>query len=59
MNQSDITSPELGAVEVDGISRSSFILRGALAAGAATARPRLPRLSPVRWRPVAPATSTS
>jgi Ferritin-like domain len=28
-------SPELGAVEVHGITRSSFILRGALAAGAA------------------------
>ena len=35
MNQTDITSPELGAVEVDGINRASFILRGALAAGAA------------------------
>jgi hypothetical protein len=35
MNHSDISSPELGAVEVDGISRASFILRGALAAGAA------------------------
>ncbi|MGH2893479.1 MAG: ferritin-like domain-containing protein [Solirubrobacteraceae bacterium] len=34
MNQSEISSPELGAIEVDGISRSSFILRGALAAGA-------------------------
>lgn len=35
MNHTDITSPDLGAVEVDGISRASFILRGALAAGAA------------------------
>jgi hypothetical protein len=35
MNPSDITKPELGAVEIDGISRSSFILRGTLAAGAA------------------------
>jgi hypothetical protein len=35
MNHSDIRSPELGAVEVDGISRASFILRGTLAAGAA------------------------
>jgi hypothetical protein len=35
MNPSDITNPELGAVEVDGISRASFILRGTLAAGAA------------------------
>jgi hypothetical protein len=35
MNHSEITSPELGAVEVGGISRTSFILRGALAAGAA------------------------
>ena len=34
MNHSDISSPELGAVEVDGISRASFILRGTLAAGA-------------------------
>jgi Ferritin-like domain len=34
MNQSDITSPELAAVELDGISRASFILRGTLAAGA-------------------------
>ena len=35
MNHTDISSPELGAVEVDGISRASFILRGTLAAGAA------------------------
>jgi len=34
MNRSDIASPELGAVEVHGISRASFILRGAVAAGA-------------------------
>ena len=34
MNTSDIASPELGAVEVHGISRASFILRGAVAAGA-------------------------
>jgi hypothetical protein len=34
MNQSDSTSPELAAVELDGISRASFILRGTLAAGA-------------------------
>jgi len=34
MNQNEITHPELGAVEVDGMSRSSFILKGALAAGA-------------------------
>jgi rubrerythrin len=30
----DLHSPELGAIEVDGITRSSFLLRGALAAGA-------------------------
>src|ERR1700710_3078160 len=29
-----VASPELGQVEVDGITRSSFILRGAMAAGA-------------------------
>jgi hypothetical protein len=34
MNQNDITSPALGAVEVAGVSRASFILRGTLAAGA-------------------------
>ena len=34
MNMSDIASPELGAVEVHGMSRASFILRGAVAAGA-------------------------
>src|SRR5579862_3207018 len=34
MNRSDIASPELGAVEVHGVSRASFILRGAVAAGA-------------------------
>jgi hypothetical protein len=34
MNRSDIASPELGAVEVHGMSRASFILRGAVAAGA-------------------------
>ncbi len=34
MNRSDIASPELGAVEVHGINRASFILRGAVAAGA-------------------------
>ena len=31
----DIASPELGAVEVHGMTRASFILRGAMAAGAA------------------------
>jgi hypothetical protein len=35
MNQTDTPSPELAAVEVPGINRSTFILRGALAAGAA------------------------
>ncbi len=34
MNTPELDSPELGAVEVDGVTRSSFILRGALAAGA-------------------------
>jgi hypothetical protein len=35
MSNSDTQHPELAAVEVDGMSRSSFIIRGALAAGAA------------------------
>ncbi len=35
MTSPDLTQPELEAVEVHGISRASFILRGALAAGAA------------------------
>jgi Ferritin-like domain len=34
MTNTDLASPELGAVEVHGINRASFILRGALAAGA-------------------------
>jgi len=34
MNRSEIANPELGAVEVHGMSRASFILRGAVAAGA-------------------------
>jgi rubrerythrin len=34
MTTSDIASPELGGVEVHGVSRASFILRGAMAAGA-------------------------
>jgi hypothetical protein len=34
MTNSEITSPELGAVEVHGMSRASFILRGAMTAGA-------------------------
>jgi rubrerythrin len=34
MNTPDMSSPELAAVEVNGISRSSFILRGALGIGA-------------------------
>jgi Ferritin-like domain len=34
MTSSKITSPELAAVEVSGISRASFILRGAMTAGA-------------------------
>jgi len=34
MTSTDLASPELGAVEVHGINRASFILRGALAAGA-------------------------
>jgi Ferritin-like domain len=34
MTNSELASPELAAVEVHGISRASFILRGALTAGA-------------------------
>ena len=34
MNTSELQSPELGAVKVTGMSRASFILRGALTAGA-------------------------
>ena len=35
MSNSDLSAPELAAVEVDGMTRSAFIVRGALAAGAA------------------------
>ena len=35
MTPSDTPSPELAAVEIPGINRATFILRGALAAGAA------------------------
>jgi len=34
MNTPELDSPELAAVEVHGVTRASFILRGALAAGA-------------------------
>ena len=34
MSTPNLDSPELGAVEVHGVTRASFILRGALAAGA-------------------------
>ena len=34
MSNREVINPELGAVEVDGITRSSFILRGAITAGA-------------------------
>ena len=34
MKSSELTSPEMGAVEVHGMSRASFILRGAMATGA-------------------------
>jgi hypothetical protein len=34
MNTPELDSPELGGVEVHGVTRASFILRGALAAGA-------------------------
>jgi Ferritin-like domain len=34
MTHPDLTSPELGAVEIHGINRASFILRGAMTAGA-------------------------
>jgi hypothetical protein len=34
MTQSDVSIPELGAVEVHGMTRGSFILRGALTTGA-------------------------
>jgi Ferritin-like domain len=34
MNNPDLASPELGAVEVHGMNRASFILRGAITAGA-------------------------
>jgi hypothetical protein len=35
MTKSELPSPDLGAVEVHGMSRASFVLRGALVAGAA------------------------
>ena len=35
MNTTDIATPELAAVEVHGMTRASFVLRGAMAAGAA------------------------
>ncbi len=35
MRNTEIASPELGAIEVQGVTRSSFLLRGAMAAGAA------------------------
>lgn len=34
MTHSEIPSPELGAVEIHGVSRASFLLRGAMTAGA-------------------------
>ena len=34
MQDSDMAAPELAEIEVDGLTRESFILRGALAAGA-------------------------
>ena len=34
MSSPEIDNPELGAVEVHGMTRSSFILRGAITAGA-------------------------
>ncbi|MDQ6821480.1 MAG: ferritin-like domain-containing protein [Actinomycetota bacterium] len=34
MTNSRASNPELGAVEIDGVTRSSFILRGAITAGA-------------------------
>ena len=35
MRHSELQGPELGAVEVHGMTRASFVLRGAIAAGAA------------------------
>jgi hypothetical protein len=35
MTHNDTPSPELGAIEVHGVTRASFLLRGALTAGAA------------------------
>ncbi len=35
MTRSELASPELAAIEVDGVTRASFILRGAITAGAA------------------------
>ncbi|HST54785.1 MAG TPA: ferritin-like domain-containing protein [Solirubrobacteraceae bacterium] len=34
MSNNELTNPELGGIEVHGMTRSSFMLRGALAAGA-------------------------
>jgi Ferritin-like domain len=34
MTRSELTSPELGAVEIHGMNRASFVLRGAMTAGA-------------------------
>ena len=34
MSNSELAAPELGAVEIEGVTRGSFILRSALAAGA-------------------------
>ena len=60
MSSPEIDSPELGAVEVHGMTRSSFILRGAITAGAVIRRRRgRPVSSATRSPPAAVAISTS
>ena len=50
MTESNMKAPELANIEVQGMTRESFIMRGAIAAGSVYGLPPLVRSSARRWR---------
>ena len=48
-NDTTMAAPELEAIDIKGVTRQSFIVRGALAAGAVYGRAPSPRSSRARW----------
>ena len=59
MTDTDLSNPELAEVEVHGMNRASFILKGALATGAVYGASAVAPFVSTRWRPRATSTSST